>query len=140
MAINVNFSGQTISWFNDRAKEKALVFKPPFQRNPVWGAKHKAYLVDTVLRKLPIPELYIQKETDEEGHTIYAVIDGQQRLRTLLEFTQGKVELMELYSPGREGHTWEDIGKPEKIEYWNYRLVVREVTDSSEEELRDLFR
>jgi hypothetical protein len=140
MAITVSFSGQTISWFNDRAKEKRLVFKPPFQRNPVWMPRHKAYLVDTILRKLPVPEIYIQKETDEDGNTIYAVVDGQQRLRTVLEFPQSGFELMDEYSPGRGGDRWDDVSKQEKIDYWNYRFVVREVTDASDDELRDLFR
>lgn len=140
MAITVSFSGQTISWFNDRAKEKRLVFKPPFQRNPVWLPKHKAYLVDTVLRKLPIPEVYMQKDTDETGETIYSIVDGQQRVRTLLEFPQGEFELMEQYSPSRDGQTWDDLTKDERVEYWNYRLVVREITAASDQELRDLFR
>ena len=140
MPFHVDFSSQTISWFNDRAKEKKLVFKPPFQRNPVWLAKHKAYLVDTVLRKLPIPEIYIQKDTDDEGETLYAVVDGQQRIRALLGFPQEEFELMEAYSPGRNGDSWEDLTKQERVDYWNYRLIVREITDASDENLRDLFR
>lgn len=140
MPISVSFSGQTISWFNDRAKEKRLIFKPPFQRNPVWVHKHKAYLVDTVLRKLPIPEIYVQKETDENGETVYSVVDGQQRIRTLLEFPRGEFDLMEQFSPERDGDVWESLSKEERIDYWNYRLVTREITDATDQDLRDLFR
>ena len=57
MPIRVEPSSQTISWFKDRLEEERLVFKPPFQRNPVWLDKHKAYLIDTALRGLPIPEV-----------------------------------------------------------------------------------
>ena len=140
MAIRVEPSSQTISWFKDRLEEERLIFKPPFQRNPVWLDKHKAYLVDTALRGLPIPEVYIQKETDEEGNTVYAVVDGQQRIRTLLEFTRGDVELMETCSPGRDGETWEDLTTEEKKRFWSYRLLTREIEDASEADLRDLFR
>jgi hypothetical protein len=140
VAIRVESSSQTISWFKDRLEEERLVFKPPFQRNPVWLDKHKAYLIDTALRGLPIPEVYIQKETDEKGNTIYAVVDGQQRIRTLLEFTRGDVELMETYSPGRDGETWEDLTTEEKKQFWSYRLLTREIEDASEADLRDLFR
>lgn len=140
MTMKVEPSGQTISWFKDRLDEERLEFKPPFQRNPVWAEKHKSYLVDTALRSLPIPEIYVQKETDPEGRTVFAIIDGQQRLRALLGFVVGEVELDDEYSPGRGEQTWEDLTNEEKKNYWNYRLVVREVTDATDAELRDLFR
>ena len=140
MPIRVEPSGQTISWFKDRLEEECLVFKPPFQRNPVWLNKHKSYLIDTALHCLPIPEVYIQKETDESGNTIYSVVDGQQRIRALLEFARGDVELMENYSPGRGGQTWEDLTGDEKRKFWNYRLLTREIEEASNADLRDLFR
>jgi hypothetical protein len=140
MPIKVEPGAQTLGWFNDRLKEGKLDFKPPFQRNPVWLDKHRAYLIDTVLRNLPIPEIYLQKDTDEEGGTTYALVDGQQRVRALLDFPRGKVELMSTYSPGRDGHTWDDLTPDEKKNYWNYRLVVREVVDATEADLRDLFQ
>lgn len=140
MTFKVDFSGQTVGWFNDRLKEERLIFKPPFQRNPVWLDKHKAYLIDTVLRQLPVPEVYIQKDTDEFGASTYSVIDGQQRIRALLDFPKGKIELEERYSPGKAGCRWEDLNPAEKVRFWNYRLVVREVEGASETELRDLFQ
>ena len=140
MAIRVEPSSQTISWFKDRLEEECLVFKPPFQRNPVWLDKHKAYLIDTALRGLPIPEIYVQKETDETGLTVWSVVDGQQRIRTLLEFTRGDLALMEAYSPGREGQTWDDLTADEKKSFWSYRLLTREIENASDADLRDLFR
>lgn len=140
MALNFDFTPQTISWFKDRAAEGRLEFKPPFQRNPVWLPRHKAYLIDTVIRGLPVPEVYVQKVTEEDGKTTYAVIDGQQRLRTFLEFAKNSVTLMQDYSPGREGQTWDDLSKDERVAYWSYRLVVREVSNATEADLRDLFR
>ncbi|HYN82096.1 MAG TPA: DUF262 domain-containing protein [Gemmatimonadaceae bacterium] len=140
MSIRVEQSSQTISWFKDRLAEERLEFKPPFQRNPVWLDKHRAYLIDTALRGLPIPEVYIQKETDETGNTVYALVDGQQRIRALIDFTRGEVELMEGFTPGRGGDTWDDLTADEKKAFWNYRLVVREIEGASEADLRDLFQ
>lgn len=140
MAIRVEQTTQTISWFNDRLKEQRLLFKPPFQRNPVWLDKHRAYLIDTILRNLPIPEIYIQKETDEEGGTSWSLVDGQQRIRALLDFPRGDIELMDVYSSGRGGQSWDDLSGDERREYWNYRVVVREVIDATDADLRDLFQ
>jgi hypothetical protein len=140
MAIKVDQTSQTVSWFNDRLNEERLIFKPPFQRHPVWLEKHRAYLIDTVLRGLPVPEVYMQKDTDEEGSTTYSLIDGQQRVRALLDFPRGDIELMDAYTPGRGGQAWDDLGSDEKRNFWNYRLVVREVTEATDADLRDLFR
>lgn len=140
MPIQVSQSSQTISWFKDRLAEDHLIFKPPFQRNPVWLAKHKAFLVDTVLRGLPVPEVYVQKETDDKGETVWAIVDGQQRIRALLEFAAGDVELMEEYTPGRDGETWESLTKDEKRRFWDYKLLTREIEQATDPELRDLFQ
>ena len=140
MPMKVDPSSQSLSWFNDYLRDQRLIFKPPFQRNPVWLDKHKAYLIDTALRGLPIPEIYFQKETDHEGHEVVAIVDGQQRLRALLGFARGEVELMGTYTPGRDGETWEDLSEDERKVYWKYRLVTREISDATEADLRDLFQ
>jgi len=140
MPITVEPGSQTLGWFNDRLKERRLIFRPPFQRNPVWLDRHRAYLIDTVLRRLPIPEVYVQKETDEEGLTTYAMVDGQQRVRALLDFPRGDFELSDTYTPSRGGQSWDDLTVDEKKNYWNYRLQLREVVDATDADLRDLFQ
>ena len=49
----------------------------------------KAYLIDTILNGLPIPELYMQDVGNEEGDERHIVVDGQQRVRAVLDFVQG---------------------------------------------------
>jgi hypothetical protein len=64
-----------------------LVLSPSFQRRPVWKKAAKSYLIDTVVRGLPIPIIFIRELPNLK--TLVAdreVVDGQQRLRTLLSF------------------------------------------------------
>jgi hypothetical protein len=96
--------------------------------------------VDTVLRNLPVPEVYLQEDTDENGETIISIVDGQQRIRTLLEFARGEVELMETFTPGRDEETWDDLSPEERKAFWNYRIQTREIDSASDADLRDLFR
>src|SRR6266850_540477 len=77
---------QTVSWFQDQYKTGRLELRPPFQRKPVWTAKQKSALIESILMNVPIPEIYIQVEQDEDGSEEYGVVDGQQRLRTILQF------------------------------------------------------
>lgn len=50
-----------VAWFMKRYHANELQLKAPFQRNPVWTDKQKSYLIDTMLRGFPIPELYMQE-------------------------------------------------------------------------------
>jgi hypothetical protein len=133
-------SHQSISWFNQRRLENTLTLAPPFQRRPVWVTKQKQYLIDTILNKLPIPEIYIQRKTDTQGRTQYIVVDGQQRIRSIFDFIDGRFSLAE--DPNTE---WSDSDFSELTEaykqlFWDYSIVVRELEQATDDNVRDLFR
>lgn len=81
-----NSSEHPVSWFRDEYKSGALIIKPPYQRNPVWNPKQRCHLIESILLGLPIPEIYIQHSLSTDDETSFAVVDGQQRIRTLLQF------------------------------------------------------
>jgi hypothetical protein len=75
--------GDFLSW----QKAGSLELSPSFQRRSVWTKAQKSYFVDTVYRGLPVPIVFIRERTDVETlSTIREVVDGQQRLRTMLSF------------------------------------------------------
>ncbi len=77
---------QSISWFQDHYRGGRLELRPPFQRKPVWTAKQRCALIESILLDIPIPEVYVQVTTAPDGTEQYGVVDGQQRLRTILQF------------------------------------------------------
>jgi Protein of unknown function DUF262 len=77
---------QAISWFQDHYKAGRLELRPPFQRKPVWTDKQRSFLIESVLMDIPIPEVYVQVTQADDGTEQYGVVDGQQRLRTILQF------------------------------------------------------
>jgi hypothetical protein len=77
---------QTISWFQKEYKESTITLRPPYQRKPVWAARQKCYLIESILYGLPVPEIFVHETTNPEGETLHAVVDGQQRIRTVLQF------------------------------------------------------
>ncbi|WP_199544899.1 GmrSD restriction endonuclease domain-containing protein [Paraburkholderia kururiensis] len=75
--------GDFVSW----AQAKNLDLQPIFQRRPVWKAGAKSYLIDTVIRGLPIPIVFLRDRLALQSIiTTREVVDGQQRLRTILSF------------------------------------------------------
>jgi uncharacterized protein with ParB-like and HNH nuclease domain len=97
-----------VAWIHKRYLNDELELKPPFQRNPVWTYKQKSYLIDTILRGCPIPELYIQEFTDANGLEVVKIVDGQQRVRACVEFIAGDFSLDEEDSPEWADMTFED--------------------------------
>lgn len=68
-------------------KDGSLVLNPPFQRRSVWRPGARSYFLDTVVRGLPIPLIFIRERVDLESQRVLReVVDGQQRLRTLFGF------------------------------------------------------
>src|ERR1041384_4430523 len=82
----IDATTHTVAWFWKRYLSNELNMKPPFQRKPVWQDGQKAYLIDTILRGYPVPELYLQNLVSEDGAEEYIVVDGQQRIRACLEY------------------------------------------------------
>ena len=68
-------------------KNDNLVLSPSFQRRSVWNPKEKSYLIDTVVKGLPIPIIFLRERMDLDSlQPIREVVDGQQRLRTLISY------------------------------------------------------
>ena len=77
----------SINDFVEWDKQKTLELNPFFQRRPVWSDKAKSYLMDTIIRGKPIPKVFIRQKINVLTKTSNReVVDGQQRLRTILSF------------------------------------------------------
>ncbi|MHA1268053.1 MAG: DUF262 domain-containing protein [Candidatus Helarchaeota archaeon] len=76
-----------VSDFIEWQRNGSLELSPSFQRRSVWKPSEKSYLIDTIVRGLPIPIIFIREVTDSETlKSIRQVVDGQQRIRTLLSY------------------------------------------------------
>lgn len=63
--------------------KKELFYIPPFQRAFVWSQNQCSRFIESLLLGLPVPGIFLFKEADSGKHL---VIDGQQRLKSLLYF------------------------------------------------------
>ncbi len=118
-----------------------LTLAAEFQRNSVWPHKAKAYLIDTILNDRPIPLLFFQRATSPQtGQPAYVVIDGQQRLRAIFDFIDGRFKLTQ--SSRREEYfnkRFVDLDENLKERIRNYDLVVEELSGYSNDDIKDMF-
>ena len=88
-----------------------------------------------------MPEVFMQVKTDKEGNIKYIVVDGQQRIRAILEFLDGEYSLLEEdTSPEFADKTFTDLSDGDKIDFWKYSISTRELQTNSEEEVKAVFR
>lgn len=73
-----------ISW----QKSKTLLLSPKYQRRSVWDSSKKSFFVDTIIRGLPVPIIFLRERPTELStyESVREVVDGQQRIRTLISF------------------------------------------------------
>lgn len=75
----------TVDGLVKRMRE-AAVYVPQFQRGFVWDVKDASRFIESLLLGLPVPTIFLSKEADT-GKLL--VVDGQQRLMSLLHFYDG---------------------------------------------------
>jgi hypothetical protein len=144
---------QSISWFQDHYKAGRLELRPPFQRKPVWADKQRSSLVESILLDIPIPEVYIQVSQADDGAEQYGVVDGQQRLRTILQF----VGIERLENPEDEDFnqfaleklpatslfkdkSFADVTGEQRKRFFQYEISVQFLYTEDRREVEDVFK
>jgi len=114
---------------------------PDFQRPAVWSTSQKQLLVDTILRDYDVPKLYWRK-TGSKPDT-YDVVDGQQRLRAVWDFFDGKFKLPkdadEIDYEKIAGCLYQDLPDDLRIRFDSYALDVVILEETDEDEVREMF-
>lgn len=66
---------------------KTLDISPWYQRRSVWSTPQKAYLINTIFERKPVPSVYIRQQIDVDNERSFKeVVDGQQRIRTIVSY------------------------------------------------------
>jgi len=116
-------------------KNNDWVLNPFFQRRQVWREDNKGYFIETILLGLPFPEIYTsvgELNIEEKKNQDY-VVDGQQRISTIVNYMDGK------FIP-QNGKSYELLTDEEKRKFLQYPIVVRELGDVSKEQLIEIFK
>lgn len=140
-----------VSWFRDHYLNERLEIKPPFQRRPVWTPRQKCYLIETILLDFPIPEIYVQRSVTAEGKETFAVVDGQQRVRSVLQFIGSETDedeqefnkfMLDRLDSASEwrGLSFGDLNDEQRKAFFSYEFTVRYLYTESDADTKDVFR
>ena len=124
-----------LEWMN----QKTLVLNAHFQRRSVWTPAAKVYLIDSILRDRPMPNIYIRTKTDLRTRRGYReVVDGQQRLRAVRDFASDHLTLT---TTAREfsGLTYSSLNDELKAAFLTYTISVVQLFNISDSDVLDIF-
>src|SRR4051812_16447994 len=91
--LSSNSNPQLRPEFGERSIDQILLafrnrqfnLTPGFQRKSVWTFSDRKRLIQSILAGYPLPSIFLYQR-DHKGKLIYDVIDGKQRLETILMF------------------------------------------------------
>lgn len=85
MSLEKTYTEPTINQLVLMFKNRQINLEPGFQRRSVWSPSDRARLIQSIVAGYPIPSIFLYNREDN-GRLIYDVIDGKQRLETILMF------------------------------------------------------
>lgn len=128
----------SVSDFVEWSGAGLLDLSPEFQRRSVWSEKAKSYLIDTLLRGKPIPKILITQQLRIKRN-VRVVVDGQQRLRAILEFIDDGFRVSRMHNAEFAGKSFSTLPDELQREFLKYEVGVDLLFDATYSEILDIF-
>lgn len=138
----------TIATFWENHLLNKYNYSPPYQRRSVWSDEKKSFLIDSILNNFPIPPIFLHQKIDTStGKTQYDVIDGKQRLDSIIQFIQNKIpsasESASAFSEDIAGAFFKDLEgetlAPYKGQFWKYSIPIEYIDSQDPAVIDDIF-
>jgi hypothetical protein len=129
--------------------QRKIDVNPVYQREGgVWSVEKKQLFIDSLLNGFDIPKLYFN-ELAQGGPYDFAIIDGKQRVTTILSFMNNEFSLasdfaysndaLEVSDQPRAGQRYQDFSERAKEVLRGVELTLTSVRNGSEEDIEHLF-
>lgn len=130
--IKLAFMGTTVGDLISYFESAGIDFDPPYQRDYCWSQEDKDLLLDSMFNNLDIGKFVLKEfPTVNDNGFGFEIVDGKQRLSTLLDFYYGKVKL--------KGIGYNDLSKTDRKAFRDYPVQLAKVRNINEQQILKLF-
>jgi uncharacterized protein DUF262 len=134
-------SGYTPLDFHGWHENNSLVLSPKFQRRQVWSASAKSYLIDSLLRGMPVPPIYLRvRQSDDKKKTVREVVDGQQRISTVIEYLNNEFALRANVGEAFRGKKFSQLPSESQEQIRAYSFICEVLQGLDDTEVLQIFR
>ncbi|MFC0544018.1 DUF262 domain-containing protein [Kutzneria chonburiensis] len=131
---------QTVAWFLDLYRRELLILDPPYQRRSVWNQSYADYFIDTMLLNYPAPAIFLYEDISDSGKATYSVVDGRQRLTTVLRFVEDEFPVGDSASThGFRGKFFKDLPSDIRKDFYRYQFSIEYLPSTDEGTLSNIF-
>lgn len=124
-----------INWF----KSREIIINESFQRHSVWSPQAKTLLIDSILNELPLPKIFIRTKIDPKlQRSVKEIVDGQQRIRTIVEFANDEFSLNNK-SENFHGMKYSDLAEDSQQVFLGYTLTIEQLLNATDDDVIDIF-
>lgn len=130
--IRLSFYNKTIESLIHTYHSFGIDMDPEYQRGYVWTEADKQYLLESVFANADIGKFVLANRSEwKPGLPMYEIVDGKQRLITLVDFFEGRLSY--------QGYFFEDIGPKDRNAFLNHLISYAEIKDASHEDILRYF-
>lgn len=120
--IDLHFTNRSIESLISMHLHLGVDFAPEYQRDRVWDAKDQELLLDSIFMGADIGKFVFRHRSTEEwlqDNVSYEIVDGKQRLLTLLDYYENRFAYKGVY--------YNDLHPRDKITFENASVTVAEI-------------
>ena len=122
-------------------KSGELSIQPKYQRRrTAWPVNAKTALLDTILNNFPLPPIYLRDYVDDSGKRRKEIIDGQQRISTIVEFYDNDFSLSKnIFDENFYGCQFSDLPYEEQQMIEDFEVSFISIRGASDSDIISIF-
>jgi hypothetical protein len=115
-----------------------LDISPWYQRRSVWTTPQKAYLINTIFERKPVPSIYIRQRIDvDQERSLKEVVDGQQRVRSVIAYRNDEFAARH---PAHKGKVkYSELSRQERAAFLSTSLSVGYLIGADDRDVIEIF-
>lgn len=132
--MRLNYYNTTIESLLRKNYSFGIDLDPEYQRGYVWDRGDKELLLDSIFKNIDIGKFVLIHLFDEEWFErdySYEILDGKQRLSTLIEFYENKLSY--------KGKYYNDLSGIDKITFKEHQVAIAEVRETDKKTVLKYF-
>lgn len=130
--VQIRFYNNDIDSLLHKVYHAGVDFNPNYQRDLVWNMEQKLSLLDSIFNNVDIGKFtFIKHEFEQKRKFYYEILDGKQRLSTICEFYEDRIEW--------KGKKFSELCFADARHFTSFPIIQGEVGEITEQQIYKLF-